>query len=83
MSKFYFLFTLLITHPVFARSLSAQINKSQRDTKTVIIALIPILATVVAYFYMRGKQEASERLERFIMGLVVLGGAAAFATFAR
>lgn len=71
----------LIHNAVHALEIKAQLNKTARKGQDILIQSTPIFILIIAYLYKRGKSDAKERMEGFVIGGILIATAFGWASF--
>ena len=75
------LFTLLYSNEAFSKSLERVLGEMGRKGQTILLNAMPLFALVIGYLYYRGKSEAKERMEQFVIGGILVTTAFGWAYF--
>jgi surface polysaccharide O-acyltransferase-like enzyme len=75
------LFSLFYSNEVLSKSLERVLADAGRKGQTILLNTMPLFALVIGYLYYRGKSEAKERMEQFIIGAVLVSSAFGWSYF--
>jgi hypothetical protein len=79
------IFTILLSvysnNLIFAQQIEAQLQKTGRKGQSILFAALPIFILSIAYLYKRGKPEAQDRMEKLVMGGLLVATAFGWSYF--
>lgn len=74
-------FYIFSSTSVYGISVERQLESTAKKGQKLMLAMMPIIVLSIAYLYYRGKSEARERMEQFIIASILVATAFGFKAF--
>jgi hypothetical protein len=75
------LLVMMLPLTLHAQQIEAQLQKTGRKGQSILFSALPIFILSIAYLYKRGKPEAQDRMEKLVMGGLLVATAFGWSYF--
>lgn len=74
----YSLYVFLISSTLFAKSIEGSVKTATKGIQGLLFVIAPVFLAAIGYGYYRGKPDAGDKAERFLIGLTIVAVAVPF-----